>query len=293
MPINKSRLFRDIYNRNSYLHNIKLPFDKSVDQVMDEVLTTVTLPTWSSISPIKSSFSLNTNDLTRVRDYDTLVNTTTKQVDDAIAEKKSLFEDSYFGSQSGDSIKYGSRAKTRARGQGRNANVYFLPDEITRYNLIDIISVYHDRTQGSDEAVALSWYRGSMMELIPAVIDTIAYSGMIGAMGLNEHWEFIPPNKIKLDHLWDALLIKATFEHRNLLGIGMNQYYQLSTLFNLDFRVFIYNIMNQYDGNINSAYGSLNIKLDNLANAEAERNEFVKTLNDQLASSDTDWIDFI
>lgn len=293
MSINKTRLFKDILNRNAYLYSIKLPFNKPIEQVFDMVLTTVTLPTFSVISPLVTAFSLNTNDLTRVRDYDYLTNTTVEQVNQALDEKKSLFEGSYTGGQSGEAFASMDRAKTRSRNQARNANVYFLPDEITRYNLIDILTIYHDRLQGSDEAVGFCWYRGSMIELIPAVIDTIAYSNMVGSMGLAEHWEFIPPNKIKLDHLWDALLIKATFEHRNLNSIQMTQYIQLSTLFNYDVRMFVYNILTSYDGTINSAYGTVNLKIDFLANAEQERNEYVKTLNDQLASSDTSWVDWI
>ena len=293
MPINKTKLIKYILNSNAYLYSIKLPFDKPIQVVLEDILQTVTLPIFSTISPIVSSFSLNTNDLTRVRDYDNLINTTVSQVQQLREEKKSLFDGSYTGGQSHEAFYTVDRTKTRARDQRRNANVYFLPDEITRYNLIDILSVTHDRFQETDEAVALTWYRGSLMELVPSVIDTIAYSSLIGAMGLNEQWEFIPPNMIKLVHLWDGLLIRATFEHRNLQGISQAQFLQLSTLFNYDVRMYVWNLMNSYNDTIGSAYGMLNLKLDFLANAESERMEYINKLNDQLASSSSEWIDFL
>lgn len=294
MPINKSNLFRDIMNANSYLYAIKLPFDQPIEQIMDMVLTTVTLPTYSVYSPLVESFALSVSELTRVREYDMLTNMNNSQV--TIAREyspNSVGLGSADGGDNGQSLYWSDRDKVHMKGQDRNANTYFLPDEILRYNLMDIISVYHDRNRTSDTDVAYTWYRGSMLELIPAVVDTIAYSQMIGAMGVHERFEFLQPNKIYLRGYFDNIIIKASFAHRNLLRVPMSEYAQLRKLFNLDFRVFVYNLLINFDGNINSAYGTVNLKLDMLANAEQERNDYIKSLDDQLASSNIDWVDFL
>ena len=295
MPINKTNLFRAILNANSYLYSIKLPFNEPIEQILDNILTTNTLPVYSSFSPLVESFALNVSDLVRVREYDMLTNTNNSQVTIA-REYSNDFNQIDANSDGGESMEswyWADKDKIHMKGQDRNANTYFLPDEILRYNLIDIAAVYHDRNRTSDTDVAYTWYRGSMLELIPAVVDTIAYSQMIGAMGVHERFEFLPPNKIYLRGYFDNIIIKARFEHRNLLRMRMSEYNQLYTLFNYDVKVFVYNLMNTYDGNINSAYGPINLKIEHLANAESERAEYIKQLDAQLASSNTDWIDWL
>lgn len=294
MPINKTKLFRAILNANSYLYSIKLPFKEPIEQVLDNILTTNTLPTYSAFSPLVESFALNTSDLVRVREYDMLINTNNSQVNIAREYSSDYNQiDPTSNSSSMESHYWNDKDKIHMKGRDRNANTYFLPDEILRYNLIDIAAVYHDRNRTSDTDVAYTWYRGSMLELIPAIVDTIAYSQMIGAMGVHEHFEFLPPNKIYLRGYFDNIIIKARFEHRNLLRMSMSEYNQLYTLFNYDVKVFVYNLMNTYDGNINSAYGTINLKIEQLANAESERSEYIKQLDAQLASSNSDWIDFL
>ena len=289
MPINKTKLFRATFNANAYLQSYKLPFKESIEQIMDNVLVNNTLPVYSAFSPLEESFALNISDLTRVREYDMLTNTNNSQVTIA----REYQNPGGWDIESGESLYWTDKDKIHMKGKDRNANTYFLPDEILRYNLMDISAVYHDRNRTSDTDIAYTWYRGSMLELIPAVIDTIAYSQMIGAMGVHERFEFLPPNKIYLRGYFDNIIIKARFEHRNLLRMNMSEFNQLYTLFNYDFRIFVYNLLNPYDGNINSAYGPINIKIEQLANAESERAEYIKQLDAQLASSDSSWIDFL
>ena len=296
MPINKTRLFRAILNNNAYLYSISLPFKDPIEQTLDNILTTMTLPMYSVFSPLVEAFALNVSDLVRVREYDMLTNTNNSQV--TIAREYTTPTEvggsgSYINGQSLESWYWADKDKIHMKGQDRSANTYFLPDEILRYNLIDISAVYHDRNRTSDTDVAYTWYRGSMLELIPAVIDSIAYAQMIGAMGVHERFEFLSPNKLYLRGYFDNIVIKARFEHRNLSRISHAEYKQLFTLFNLDVRCFVYNLMTNYDGNINSAFGTINLKLDHLANAESERTEFLNTMDAQLASSNSDWIDFL
>lgn len=295
MPINKTQLFRAIWNANSYLASIQLPFKEPIEQIFDNILTVSTLPMFSVFSPLKMPFATSVSDLVRVREYDMTINTNNPQIQ-AVRE--------YFDTLKNDGSKYAdvesqqahywtNLDKVHMKGMSRSANTYFLPDEILRYNLMHISSVIHDRARTSDTDIAYTWYRGSMLELVPAVVDSIAYTSLMGAMGIHERFEFLPPNKLYLRGFFDNIVIKADLMHTNLQRIPMAQYYQLFTLFNYDVRIFIFNIMNNYDGNINSAYGSINLKLENLANAEQEKAEYLRTLDSQLASSNPDWIDFL
>jgi hypothetical protein len=249
---------------------------------------------YSAFSPLKIPFSINVADLVRVREYDMLVNTNNPQA---------LYARQYFDETKHDNGPYGSaesyeaywlqKDKVHLKGYDRSANTYFLPDEILRYNLIDITSVVHDRNKTSDTDIAYTWYRGSMLELVPAVVDSIAYTSLMGAMGIHERFHFIEPNKIYLRGFFDNITIKANFQHMNLQTMPQSEYYQLTTLFNLDVRCFIYQLMTSFDGNINSAYGTINLKIETLANAEQERTELLKSLDSQLASSNPDWVDFL
>lgn len=293
MPINKTKLFRAIFNANAYLYSIKLPFEQPIEQVLDNILTTNTLPIYSVFSPLVESFALNVSELTPVREYDQLVNTNNTQVAIAREYTTSNAALQVNPGESGESWYWNDKDKIHMKGQDRNANTYFLPDEVLRYNLMDISAVYHDRNRTSDTDIAYTWYRGSMLELIPAVVDTIAYSQMIGAMGIHERFDFFPPNKLYLRGYFDNIIVKARFEHRNLMRMSMAEYNQLFTLFNYDVRVFVYNLMISYDGTINGAYGAVNLKIEHLANAESERAEYIKSLDAQLASSNIDWVDFL
>lgn len=294
MGINKTQLFRAILNDNAYLYSIKLPFKEPIEQTLNNILVTNTLPMYSVFSPMIEAFALNISELTRVREYDMLTNMNNSQVTVAreYYDEQSIDYQPY-GLHDKQSLYWADRDKVHMHGQDRNANTYFLPDEILRYNLMDIMAVYHDRNRTSDEDVAYTWYRGSMLELVPAVVDTIAYSQMIGAMGVHERFVFYPPNKLYLRGYFDNIVVKARFQHRNLERIMPAEYYRLYKLFNLDVRVFIYGLMNMYDGNINSAYGTINLKLDQLANAAQEREEYLASLESQVASSDSSWVDFL
>lgn len=96
-------------------------------------------------------------------------------------------------------------------------------------------------------------------------------------------FKFEPPNKLYLYNVataYGVIDIEFGIEHaENLSTIPITAWESFYELALLDIKRFLYNIMKHYS-ELQTAYGSLNLKIDDWANAESERRDVVEKMKD-------------
>lgn len=97
-------------------------------------------------------------------------------------------------------------------------------------------------------------------------------------------FEFVSPNMIKIydkaSLYSNKIILQVALEHsKNLATIPKTSYNSFYTLLSLDIKMMLYNNLKHYN-DMQTAYGSINLKIDDWANAESERNELIKQWED-------------
>lgn len=97
-------------------------------------------------------------------------------------------------------------------------------------------------------------------------------------------FEFVGPNMIKIydkaSLYSNKIILQVALEHsKNLSTIPKTSYNSFYTLLSLDIKMMLYNNLKHYN-DMQTAYGSINLKIDDWANAESERNELIKSWED-------------
>lgn len=89
-------------------------------------------------------------------------------------------------------------------------------------------------------------------------------------------FEFIPPDKIRLynNHVYNSkIVLDVAFQHhKELFTIPITARSSFFKLAKLDAKIFLYNTLKHYSS-INTAYGTIDLKIDDWSNAESEREE--------------------
>lgn len=96
-------------------------------------------------------------------------------------------------------------------------------------------------------------------------------------------FEFLPPDKIRLynNHVYNSKLIAeiAYMHHKELFTIPTAARQSFFELAKLDAKVFLYNTLKHYSS-ITTAYGTIDLKIDEWSNAESERAELTSRWDD-------------
>lgn len=97
-------------------------------------------------------------------------------------------------------------------------------------------------------------------------------------------FEFVGPNMIKIydkaSLYSNKIILQVALEHsKNLATIPKTCYNSFYTLLSLDIKMMLYNNLKHYN-DIQTAYGNINLRIDDWANAESERQELIKTWED-------------
>jgi len=265
MAINKSKLIKSIIMQCG-LVELQLPFNKPPEEIVSEVLDNVTLPEFSQWEKLRLKFGLSLSNLKYAPSRMTNMTTTYAY---------------------GQNIQYAPNNQLKLSTQ-----IYYLPDEILKLNLMDIELVEQDLDRFSDDDIAYTWYLGSLSELAPSLIDAIAYSNLVGSMGFKENWEFIEPNKIKLSGYYDNILIYGQFQHTSFSTIPSTCWSSLSELALLDVKNYCYQILKNYD-NIQTSRGQINIRIEEWSSANQERTTLIQSWDDLSINGNVLGIEFL
>ena len=126
----------------------------------------------------------------------------------------------------------------------------------------------------------------------PMITSSLISQSMLGNMSMQISREMIPkptfhfeaPRKITIYNLYNSCSIVLTVlcKHHPSLGsipdTASESFYQLALL---DVKSALYNVMKHYN-EINSVHGSINLKIDDWANAADERKELISRWDDSF-----------
>lgn len=91
-------------------------------------------------------------------------------------------------------------------------------------------------------------------------------------------FEFVPPDKLRLynNHVYNSKLMVTVdyLHHKELFTIPWTARGSFFKLALVDAKIFLYNNLKHYSS-INTAYGTIDLKIDDWANAESERNDLI------------------
>ncbi len=107
-------------------------------------------------------------------------------------------------------------------------------------------------------------------------------------------FKFHPPNKIELFNTGLAFdnryKVTVALEHsENLTTIPKTSWTSFMKLATLDVKKFLYDNLKLY-GNLQTAYGNIDIKIDDWSNAEQERNDLIREWEDSWHLDDEQYI---
>lgn len=158
----------------------------------------------------------------------------------------------------------------------------FLLPEFKGRNLLEVIDVTYDDSSLS----GLGYYGGGM----PLTTGNLIQQAMLANAGaqmtsliypkISFHYEH--PRKLTIYNSWSSAKLKLTlaFEHdKSLASIPETARESFLKLALLDVKENLYPTLKQYS-QINSAYGNIDLKIDDWANAESERNELINQWDD-------------
>ena len=159
-------------------------------------------------------------------------------------------------------------------------NVYFLPAYLTLTPVMYVIDVrlpyYNVRGTYGDIAPAYGINRS-----VQGVYTSKAYMMLASQMRSEPTWEYLGDNKIKLFG-WPItnIEIEVACEHEsNLESIPPSCYDSFMELATLDTKVFLWNTLKHYN-EIPTAFGTINLKLEDYQQAESDRNALLDKWRD-------------
>lgn len=158
-------------------------------------------------------------------------------------------------------------------------------------NLLRIPKKYSDRTilsvlgvQPYNSLSNLSM--SSSFETLESYQDLAVSQGLAdlaSAMIPPKTFEFIPPDKIRLynNHVYNSkIMVEVAYQHhKELFTIPVTARSSFFKLAKLDAKIFLYNTLKHYSS-ITTAYGTIDLKIDDWANAESERDELTNQWDD-------------
>lgn len=231
------------------LYNITLPFKDDItgqptptENVIRDVLKTVTIPVYSQYVPWIREGTINVNNL--------------KVVD-------------------------------------RRNGIYMLPAFLTITPVMYVSSVdlpvVNNRGSYGDIAPAYGINRS-----VQGVLTSQAYMMVAGQMRAEPTFEYLGENKIRLyGYPKCDLSFRVACQHEpNGESIKDSCYDSFMELAILDVKQFLYNTLKLYDG-IPTAFGNINLKIDDYQSAETDRNVLLDRWRDTFHVDAIDWIEFM
>jgi len=158
--------------------------------------------------------------------------------------------------------------------------IYLLPHYLTLTPVMYVVDVnlpfQNNRGTFGDIAPAYGINRS-----VQGVLTSQAYMMVAGQMRAEPTFEYLGHNKIRL-YGWPKtrLHFKVACQHEpNGESIPEGYYDSFMELATLDMKVFLYNNLKLYDG-IPTAFGQINLKLDDYQSADADRNTLLDKWRD-------------
>lgn len=174
----------------------------------------------------------------------------------------------------------------------KKENIYMLPAFLTLTPVMYVSNVslpYHNM-RGTFHDVAPAYGINSSVQ---GVATAQAYMMVAGQMRSEPTFEYLGENKIRLyGYPRVQLTFKVACEHDpNGESIEESCYDSFMELAMLDVKQFLYNTLKLYDG-IPTAFGAINLKIDDYQSAEADRNALLDKWRDTF-HLDMDWEEFM
>lgn len=173
----------------------------------------------------------------------------------------------------------------------RNA-IYMLPAALTTTPVMYVSNVFmplhNNRGTYGDIAPAYGINRS-----VQGVMTSMAYMMVAGQMRAEPTWDYLGENKIKLYGFpRTTVTFRIACEHlANGETIPAGNYESFMQLAMLDMKMFLYNNLKLFDG-IQSAHGTINLKIEEHQGADSERTAMLERWND-VFHLDMDWEQFM
>lgn len=164
----------------------------------------------------------------------------------------------------------------------KNKSIYLLHPYLTitpiKYVLDVSLPMYNSRGTYGDVAPAYGINRS-----VQGVITSQSYMMLAGQMRSEPTFDYLGENKIKLyGYPKTVLTFKVAAEHDpSGETIESTCYDSFMELAILDLKMFLYNNLKLYDG-IPSAFGQINLKIEDYQSAEADRNALLNDWRDKF-----------
>lgn len=230
------------------LYGVTLPFQDDdghlipTENVIHDVITTITIPTYSQFEPWVREYTINLKDL--------------KVLD-------------------------------------RHQHIYELPKFLTMTKVMYVIDVSmpYRSTRGTYGDISPAY---GISRSVQGVITAQEYMMVAGQMRAEPTFEYLGHNKIKLYGFPICeLSFKVACNHSpNGETIEESCYDSFMELAELDVKKFLWNNLKLYDG-IPTAFGNINLKLDDYQSADGDRKQLLDTWRDTFHLDMVDYIEFM
>ena len=173
----------------------------------------------------------------------------------------------------------------------RNA-IYMLPAflTLTPVKYVSSVSLPYENARGTYGDISPAY---GISRSVQGVLTSQAYMMVAGQMRSEPTFEYLGENKIRLyGYPRVPLSFRVACEHDpNGESIESSCYDSFMELAMLDVKQFLYNTLKLYDG-IPTAFGNINLKIEDYQGAEAERNALLENWRDRF-HLDMDWEQFM
>ena len=175
----------------------------------------------------------------------------------------------------------------------REDGIYQLPSVLTTTNVISVLDVKIPQVAMRGEYGAIAPAYG-ITRSMQGVITSQAYMLAAGQMRAEPTFEYLGFNKIRLfGYPSGNIAFVVACEHdENGESIEAGCFDSFLELAMLDMKIFIYNNLKHYD-NIASAYGTINLKVEEWQGAEADRKSLLDDWRSVFHLDMTEWINFL
>lgn len=170
----------------------------------------------------------------------------------------------------------------------KHDGVYMLPAflTITPVKYVSNVSLPYHNTRGTYGDISPAY---GINRSVQGVLTAQAYMMVAGQMRAEPTFEYLGENKIRLyGYPRVPLSFKVACEHDpNGESIPDSCYASFMELAILDMKQFLYNTLKHYEG-IPTAFGTINLKIEDYQSAEADRNSLLEKWGDTY-HVDMDW----
>lgn len=160
-------------------------------------------------------------------------------------------------------------------------SIYILPDLFAGRDIISIGKVFPRSMLLAGGHYAP--YLDSSPEFYQSIMMGQANSDLISAVSPPFTFKFVAPNQLYLYNIstmYGVLDIDFNVEHaKNLSTVKISMYDTISELAIIDIKNFLYGALKHYK-NIQTAYGTISLEIDDWANAQSERKDLIERWRD-------------